>query len=374
MILRLILAAMLVVAILAILVPLARGARGRISAGASALDLHRMRLAEITRDLDRGLLDEAGAQSARNEAARMLLRATEPEASRGAGEAGAGEADRKAQLRRRTVALIAVLGLPALVLPVYALLGSPSLPARPFAAEAADDLGKADLATMVGQVEARLAAHPDDGKGYEVIAPVYLRLGRFEDAVRARSEALRLLGETPERLAALAQARILAAGGVVTSEASEAIQRALALDPKHTQARFLQAIGLEQDGRREEAAAAYRAMLADAPADAPWRAVVEARLARLAEPGGGAAAAIRSLPQGGQTAAIRSMVEGLAARLKQQGGTAEEWARLVRSYAVLGESDKARAALAAARAALPDEASRAALLQVARAAGLEAAP
>jgi cytochrome c-type biogenesis protein CcmH len=68
------------------------------------------------------------------------------------------------------------------------------------------------------------------------------------------------------------------------------------------------------------------------------------------------------------------MVEGLAARLKQQGGSAEDWAKLVRSYAVLGESDKARAALAAARAALPDAASQATLAQVARASGLEAAP
>jgi cytochrome c-type biogenesis protein CcmH len=192
--------------------------------------------------------------------------------------------------------------------------------------------------------------------------------------VRARAEALRLLGETPDRLAGLAQARILAAGGVVTREASDAIAKALALDPKHVEARFLQAITLEEDGKDEDAAAAYGAMLADAPANAPWRAAVEARLARLAAPAGGKAAAIAGMPQAAQSAAIRSMVEGLAARLKQQGGSLEDWAKLVRSYAVLGEGEKARAALAAARAALPDEASLATLLQVARASGLEANP
>ena len=185
---------------------------------------------------------------------------------------------------------------------------------------------------------------------------------------------MRLLGETPDRLVALAQARILAAGGVVTREASDAIARALALDPKHAAARFLQAAALEQDGKSEEAVAAYRAMLSDASPDAPWRAAVEAHLTQLAAPSGEGAAAIASLPRGAQSEAIRSMVEGLAARLKQQGGSAEDWAKLVRSYAVLGEGEKARAALAEARAALPDEASRATLLQVARASGLEASP
>jgi cytochrome c-type biogenesis protein CcmH len=114
-----------------------------------------------------------------------------------------------------------------------------------------------------------------------------------------------------------------------------------------------------------------RALLADAPVDAPWRRGVEAHLARLSQPEGSAAAGVAGLPPGARSDAIRSMVAGLAARLKQQGGSVEEWGRLIRSYAVLGEVDKARAALADGRAALPDEASRASLLQVAQAMGLE---
>jgi cytochrome c-type biogenesis protein CcmH len=372
MVLHLIFAAMLVAAILAILVPLSRSAKLKASRGASELDLHRLRLAEIDRDLDRGLLDAASAEKARNEAARMFLRATETAASQELAPA-AGEGPSGGRTRRRVVALVGLVGLPAMVLPVYAWLGSPGLPSRPFRAEAPADGAKLDLATIVGQIEAHLATHPDDGKGYEVVAPVYVRMGRFEDAVRARSEALRLLGETPDRLANLAQARILAAGGVVTKDAADAIARALALDPKHVEARFLQAIAFEQDGKNDEAASAYRAMLAEAPPNARWRPAVEARLARLVAPAGAEAQAIASMPQGAQSAAIRSMVEGLAARLKQQGGPIEDWAKLVRSYAVLGEADKARAALADARAAYPDEASSAALSQVARASGLEGA-
>ncbi|MFI5015104.1 MAG: c-type cytochrome biogenesis protein CcmI [Hyphomicrobiales bacterium] len=372
--LPLIFAAMLLAAMLAVLLPLARGVKPAGAAGASSVDLHRLRLAEIARDLDRGLLDQAGAEAARNEAARMLLRAAERDEAAVPAAGQGGETDRTALWRRRAVALVALIGLPAFALSLYGYLGSPGLPARPFVAAAPADPEKLDFAALIGKVEAHLAEHPDDGEGFELIAPIYLRLGRYEDALRARSEAMRLLGETPDRLADLAEARLAVSGGVMTREATEAIDKGLALEPKHAKARFLKAVALEQDGRREEAVAVLEGMLADAPPDAPWRGAVRSRLARLGAPSGGEAAAIAGLPPAAQGDAIRSMVEGLAARLKQQGGSAEEWARLVRSYAVLGETEKSRAALAEARAALPDEASRAILLETARASGLEASP
>ena len=369
MVLHLIFAAMLVAAMLAVLVPLARGfgASGARSA-ATPVELHRLRLAEIARDAERGLLDPEAAAAARNEAARLLLRSARREE---AGEAALKPSADDGALRRRRVAALAMLvGVPALVLPLYVVMGSPELPGRPFTA-ASPNPQAVDVATLIGQFEAHLAEHPDDGKGFEVIAPIYMRLGRYEDALRARSEALRLLGETPDRLTDLAEARLAASGGVATREASEALDKALVLDPKLPKARFLQTLVMEQDGRRDEAVAALKAMLVDAPEGAPWRGAVEARLARLAPPDRGAAATIAALPPGAQNDAIRQMVAGLAARLHQGGGSAEEWARLVRSYAVLGDTEAARSALAEALKALTDEGSRAKLLEVARASGLE---
>jgi len=370
MALHLILVAMLVAAMLAVLLPLARRTRRTVVVSVTPLDLHRLRLAEIARDLDRGLLDPSSAEAARNEAARLLLRSADRGGAAQTAAAQDGEAATGPLRRRRVVALVALIGLPALVLPLYAWLGSPGVPARPFSAGLAADPGRADIATLIGQVEAHLAQRPDDGKGFEVIAPIYLRVGRYQDALRARSEALRLLGETPDRLGGLAEASIAVAGGVVTREAAEALDKALSLDPKNPKARYLKAVALEQDGKRDEAAAILEAMLDEAPPGASWRAGVEAHLASLVLPAGGQAAVIAGLPRAQQGDAIRAMVEGLAARLEQQGGSAEEWARLIRSYAVLGEAEKARAALAKARAALPDEASRARLAQIARAAGL----
>ncbi len=58
---------------------------------------------------------------------------------------------------------------------------------------------------------------------------------------------------------------------------------------------------------------------------------------------------------------IRGMVERLAERLHRDGSDVEGWLRLVRSYVVLGERDKARAAAAEARRALasaPDKLRR----------------
>ena len=55
---------------------------------------------------------------------------------------------------------------------------------------------------------------------------------------------------------------------------------------------------------------------------------------------------------------IQAMVDRLAARLKQDGSDVDGWVRLVRSYKVLGEADKARAATADARHALAGDADK----------------
>ena len=97
----------------------------------------------------------------------------------------------------------------------------------------------------------------------------------------------------------------------------------------------------------------YGAILSSAPADAPWVPLVKEQLAELDRKG--VATAVVSLPPEDRQAAIKGMVESLAQRLATTGGTAEEWSRLVRSYAVLGEHDRARATLDDARRALAQD-------------------
>ena len=114
---------------------------------------------------------------------------------------------------------------------------------------------------LVAKVEEHLAAHPEDGRGWDVIAPVYLRLGRADDAARAFQNAIRLLGSTAERQTGLGEAILSAEGGIVTADARTAFEAAQRLDPAAPGPRFFLALAAEQEG---EAAAA-----ADALADAP---------------------------------------------------------------------------------------------------------
>ena len=149
-----------------------------------------------------------------------------------------------------------------------------------------------------------------------------------------------------------------AAGGVVTEDARQTFDRALAEQPGQPQARFYLALGAEQDGRKAEAIHAYEELLADSPPAAPWRGVVGARLAALkGEPAPAEASAGSAGPAipDAQRPMIEGMVSRLAARLAGNGGNVDEWSRLIRAYTVLHEADKARAALADARKALaPD--------------------
>jgi cytochrome c-type biogenesis protein CcmH len=126
------------------------------------------------------------------------------------------------------------------------------------------------IASLVSQVETHLERDVDDARGYEVLAPVYLRLGRFADAVNARRKLLALGGENAERQSDLGEALVAAANGIITADAKSAFERALELDPNDLNAKFYIGITAEQDGDRAQAAAIWRGMIDNAPADAPW--------------------------------------------------------------------------------------------------------
>ena len=103
---------------------------------------------------------------------------------------------------------------------LYLALGSPQLPGQPLAERAGAVRQDRSIQNLVSQVEAHLERNPNDARGYEVVAPVYLRLGRFEDAVRARRNALGYGGETAQRQADLGEALAAAANGIVTADKS----------------------------------------------------------------------------------------------------------------------------------------------------------
>jgi cytochrome c-type biogenesis protein CcmH len=158
---------------------------------------------------------------------------------------------------------------------------------------------------------------------------------------------------------------VFAANGVVTEEAKTAFDRALASDAAQVQARYFIGLAAEQNDNRQQAAEMWKGLLADAPADAPWADFVRRSLERV-EPGASSAGgptdeqigAASQLDPDQRSSMIRGMVARLAERLQRDGSDPQDWLRLVRSYMVLGEPDKARAAAGNARRALSGDVNK----------------
>jgi cytochrome c-type biogenesis protein CcmH len=374
-----ILAVMTALVVVLVLVPLLRRPGVVTARREHDLSVYRAQLGELARDEQSGLLAPAEARAARLEIERRML-AADAQGQTAAGPAGSGRP-------RWLLAVVLVLALPAFALTLYGRLGRPELPAVPFAARsdqattaagAASDLPSVE--TMIARLEQQVAAAPDDLTSWLRLGRAYALSSMPAKAVAAYERAVALDGSGAEVHAALAEARIEAAGGVVTEKAGADLQRALELDPGNARARFYQGLGLLQSGERERALDAWSALAGDAPADAPYLPVLRERITALAEdlgvdvaevlpesareaaepPRGPSAAQMAELqgrPPEEQAEMIRGMVEGLAARLEQQPDDVEGWRMLARSYGVLGESAKAAEAAQQVALLLPEDAA-----------------
>jgi cytochrome c-type biogenesis protein CcmH len=354
------------IVLLVLLRPLASaGTNERDSEGLDAV-VYRDQLGEIESDRARGQIGDEEAEAARIEIARRLLAAD-----------GKAEASRETsgRVRHSQAATIAVaVALPLIALGFYLVYGSPRLPDQPLAARLQDPASDRNLEALVAKVEARLREHPEEGEGWDVIAPVYMGWRRYNDAADAYAQAIRLLGESAKRLSGQGQALVLANNGVVTEEAKAALERAAELDQSLIEPRILLAIAKEQDGKFQAAIEDWRALLDKAPKDAPWRAMVEKKIAEdeaqlagkpVAEAEGPAAvqpaepsergpsaaevAAAESMSPSERQAMIETMVQRLATKLDQDGSDLTGWLKLVRAYSVLDRKDDALKALERAK-------------------------
>jgi cytochrome c-type biogenesis protein CcmH len=376
------LALMTAAALGAVVWPLVR-ARGMTAAG-SDIVVYRDQLEEIERDRTDARIGAVEAEAARVEVSRRLLAAANAENARPA-ETGSGG-------RRRIAAVAAaVVMIPMLAVALYGVLGSPDLPGQPLAARTKggeENLEGNPIAQLIARVEAHLEENPDDGRGWEIVAPVYMKLERYEEAAKARRRAISLLGATAIREVDLGEALTAAANGVISEEAQAAFTRAIALDAENFKAQFYLGLAAEQDGNTAEAARLWRALIAKAPSDAPWLTVVRQALARVEIPGAEVPAAEPPAAKAPSAAApstaaapgaaargprpedianagqmtdeqraqmIGGMVERLATRLHENGSDLDGWLQLLRAYKVLGDHAKAKAAVAEARAALVNE-------------------
>jgi cytochrome c-type biogenesis protein CcmH len=353
-----IVAGLLVLAVvIALLWPLMRPIGRSGEEGESVIAIFRRQLASIDAETAQGRLTANETAGARAEITRRMLAVADQQAR----DPGL---DSSPAMSWRIVAIVGIAALlPTASLAVYFAVGSPAAfdPGR--AAAAGDGRGgshdKAELAAAASQLKVRLEREPGHVEGWVLLGRTFTSLGRFAEARDAYDHAIALAPNEPGLHAELGELLVVAGGGNVTPEAQTEFAKA-GNDPR---ARYYGAEAALQRGDQQTARAALTALLADAPAEAPWRKAVEERLAEIApgeppaiastSPGPTAkdVAAAQSMSPEERLAMIRGMVERLAARLDQNPNDKEGWARLAHAYDVLGETDKAEAARA--RAAAP---------------------
>lgn len=245
-------------------------------------------------------------------------------------------------------------------------------------------------------------ATSDDAGPWSELAFAQFERGEYGDAAESYERAVAIDGGEAVLWSALGEARAYASEGgalpadPLPAEALEAFEKALELDPGDPRARYFMAVKQDLDGDAAGAITSWLTLLSESPPGAPWegdlvRTIqqvgaindidIEQRLATVMEtrgptvlvPGSGDAAgeaasenlrgptqqqvaeASRMTP-GEQESMVAGMVASLEARLADEPQNLDGWVMLMRSRMTLGETGKARDALAAAIAANPGEA------------------
>jgi cytochrome c-type biogenesis protein CcmH len=344
-------------AAIAVLYPFLRKNEQIEPSNASDLAIYKDQLREIDEDEKRGLISTTDAASARTEVSRRILKLV-PETL--------PNSDRTSS---RYVVIAAALAMPVLTWGLYSYTGSPMVPDQPILARLAVPANKASVEILVAQAERHLAEHPEDGRGWAVVAPIYLKYGRYDKALEAYQKLMTLLGPKAQFEVGIGEALAGLSQGKIGEDANAAFERAAKLEPNDPQPKIFLATSLAQQGKYREAKSAFEAILASAAADAPWRPIVTGSLAELAKvmaaPANGG---LKGPTQedvnnaAGMSGSDRmAMIEGMVAKLDADLATnpdnSEGWKRLIKSYTVLGKPDKAVEALAKAQVALKDNAA-----------------
>ena len=338
-------------------------------------------LRELEKDIKSGLISEAEADAAKAELAREMLR-HKAELSKKHGEKGVNQP----LLISTPEFLLSLIIIAGLAFSIYYFLGSPNLPANPLALRTTPEAQMSEVITAIEQVEARLEQNPDDARGWSVLAPIYMQMQRYDDAVIALRNVDRLLSPNADVKTDLAEALMMANDGVTSDEIIDLLKTAKNLDPKHVRSRFYLAGEAMRAGDNEGAIKQWQEILALSTGDEQWVDIVregieeaQARIDGKTQPPQQPQtpqqpqqdAPINQSEADDQAAFINQMVERLETRLATDGGTLEEWTQLVRSLLVLGNKEKAQKVYSEAKQNFPNEQQRIELDKLATDAGLQ---
>lgn len=360
---------MTAVVLLLLIRPLMRRLAAEAPRAAYDQAIYRDQLAEVDRDVQRGVVSAAEAAAIRIEIERRLLAAARP----GAGATVPAEAGLRPA---PALATFLILTMPAAAILLYAALGAPSAPDRPFASRGIErsienDDGNLDVAKVRAALEARLAKDPNSLEGWVLLARTDANGQDWQGARAAWQKAIALSHDDYQVLENYGELLVMEVQGHVTAEAQAVLRHAVARDARAYRARYYLALARLQAGDKAGAITDWRQVQHDTPANSPWRGEIDQTIRDLDQPaqpapppmaaaGGGEsgmAGAMMALPPEQRSQAIQGMVAGLAARLQQNPDDLPGWKRLARSYAVLGQPKKAADAYAHAAQLDPRDAS-----------------
>ncbi len=337
------------------------------------ITVYKDQLAEIERDVERGLLAEAEADAAKIEIQRRMLKAA---------DAADTEKDLSQPSRNPALAWALALCMAAGAFGLYAFKGSPDLPNRPYAkrdipAEIAARQGRlerGEVLQLVSRLLENLEKNPADLRGWMLLGRTFMTINDFDGALQAFRRAMDLSKANPEIATEYAEAMVMAEDGTVQAPAKKLFSDILAADPFAFKARYYLGLAKTQAGDQRGAIQAWVDLGLLSPADAPWMGTLNRQITAVAGELGIDPTTIKPSPRAlqllasrkgpsaedvtaaGQMSAtdrqqmIRSVVRRLADRLADNPDNLDGWRRLAKVYEVLGEAEKARDAHARAEA------------------------
>ena len=223
----------------------------------------------------------------------------------------------------------------------YLAVGRPDFAVRAFKRPEQQDIGG-----LIALLVTRVHQHPDDAASWMWLGRAYETALDPDDAAKALARAVAIAQSRhaldPALLSAYGEALVRSANGAVTPAAESIFKTLYAANPKDVEARYFLGFADAEHGQDKEAVALWQSVLADLPQNSPLAHDLKDRLASLES-------------RSGTAPDIGAMVETLAKRLEKEPDDPEGWQRLVRAWTVLGEREKAQAALARARSSLSGE-------------------
>ena len=379
--------------------PILRANRAPEIAGEKDLKVFQDQMESLANDVSRGLVNEADAEATRAEIGRRMLDADKRMQDQTA-------ASTSSTILNRGLVGAIVIGLLGGTFGLYAMLGSAGFENQPLAKRLASlqDQRKnrpsqaeveanqpvitidadPDYISLVDQLRTAATERPNDKQGWSLLATHETRLANFAAARTAQEHLIGLYGEEvplPEYVN-LTEIMVLAAGGYVSPESETILVNVLKADPRDPRARYYSGLFMAQTGRADVAYRMWSGLLDEGPEDAPWIAAIRQDIVAVAR-AAGVTLAPNDLPgpnsedianaqdmsSEDRLDMIQSMVAGLSERLATEGGSASEWARLIRAYGVLEETGSANTIWTEAKTVFAsDPAAIALLLEAARAA------